>query len=45
MANINLIILFPKSFIFGISYMEPEPDFDYEEINLFLGIVQFQIQW
>ena len=45
MANINLIILFPKSFIFGLGYMEAEKNFEYEEINIFLGIIQFQIQW
>lgn len=45
MADINLIILFPKSFLFGVGYMEAEENFEYEEINIFLGIIQFQIQW
>jgi len=45
MLDINLIILFPKSFIFGLGYMEAEENFEYEEINIFLGIIQFQIQW
>tara|TARA_R110001592_G_scaffold14653_1_gene65338 strand:- start:20688 stop:20831 length:144 start_codon:yes stop_codon:yes gene_type:complete len=43
--ELNIIVLFPKSFIFGLGYMEPEPDFEYEEINLFLGIIQIQIRW
>ena len=43
--EINIIVLFPKSFLFGIGYMEPEKGFEYEEINLYLGIVQLQIRW
>ena len=45
MTNINLIILFPKSFLLGVGYMEAEENFEYEEINIFLGLVQLQIQW
>tara|TARA_R110000787_G_scaffold11896_1_gene38820 strand:+ start:664 stop:801 length:138 start_codon:yes stop_codon:yes gene_type:complete len=45
MADINLIILFPKSFIFGVGYMEAEENFEYEEINIFLGVIQIQFQW
>ena len=41
----NIIILFPKSFLIGISYLEPEPKFDYEEVNIFLGILQIQIRY
>tara|TARA_R110000772_G_scaffold114337_4_gene218728 strand:- start:332 stop:466 length:135 start_codon:yes stop_codon:yes gene_type:complete len=43
--DLHLIILFPKSFIFGVGYMEPEKDFEYEEINIFLGILQIQVRW
>tara|TARA_R110000787_G_scaffold270565_1_gene377553 strand:+ start:93 stop:230 length:138 start_codon:yes stop_codon:yes gene_type:complete len=45
MFDIKLIVLFPQSFIFGVGYMEAEENFEYEEINIFLGIIQFQIQW
>jgi hypothetical protein len=45
MTDINFIILFPKSFIFGIGYMEAQPNFEYEEINIFLGIIQLQFKW
>tara|TARA_R110000744_G_scaffold337897_2_gene443045 strand:- start:89 stop:253 length:165 start_codon:yes stop_codon:yes gene_type:complete len=41
----NIIILFPKSLLFGIGYMEEEEGFEYQEINLFFGIVQIQIRW
>ena len=41
----NIIVLFPKSFIFGLGYMEPETDFEYEEVNFFFGIIQIQIRW
>lgn len=43
--QLSLIILFPKSFLFGISYMPPEKNFDYEEINVFLGIIQIQYRF
>ena len=41
----NIIVLFPKSLLFGIGYMEPEEGFEYEEINLYFGIIQIQIRW
>ena len=43
--ELNIIVLFPKSFIFGIGYMEAEEGFEYEEINFFFGIIQMQIRW
>lgn len=43
--ELNIVILFPKSFIFGIGYMEAEENFEYEEINIFLGIIQLQYRW
>ncbi len=45
MTELNIIILFPKSFLLGIGYMEPEENFEYEEINIFLGLIQIQIRW
>lgn len=43
--DISLIILFPKSFLFGIGYMSAEKGFEYEEINVYLGIIQIQYRW
>lgn len=43
--ELNIIILFPKSFLLGVQYMEPEDGFEYDEINIFLGIVQLQYRW
>lgn len=43
--ELNFIVLFPKSFLLGIGYMEPEPKFEYEEINFYLGIIQIQYRW
>jgi hypothetical protein len=43
--ELNIIILFPKSFLLGVQYMEPEDGFEYEEINVFLGILQLQYRW
>lgn len=43
--ELSFIILFPKSFLFGIGYMAPEKNFEYEEINVYLGIIQIQYRW
>lgn len=43
--ELTLIILFPKSFKIGIEYLDAEPKFDYEEINIFLGIIQLQYKF
>lgn len=43
--ELSFIILFPKSFLIGVGYMAPEPKFEYEEINIYLGIIQIQYRW
>jgi hypothetical protein len=41
----GIIVLFPNQFLFGVSYLPPEGDFKYEEINIYLGIIQIQYRW
>ena len=43
--QLNFIVLFPKSFLLGVGYMEPEEGFEYEEINIYLGVIQIQYRW
>ena len=46
--NINLIILAPTAFMLGFQYYEPsktQEKFNFNELNIYLGIIQFQIQW
>lgn len=46
--NINLIILAPTAFMLGFQYYEPsktQEQFNFNELNIYLGIIQFQIQW
>jgi len=41
----GIIVLFPNQFLFGVSYLEQEENFKYEEINVYLGIIQIQYRW
>ena len=46
--NINIIILAPTAFMLGFQYYEPsktQEKFNFNELNIYLGIIQFQIQW
>lgn len=41
----GIIVLFPNQFLLGVSYLEQEENFKYEEINVYLGIIQIQYRW
>jgi len=42
--SIAIISLFPTSFIFGISYYPKNNDYPFNELNIYLFLVQFQIR-
>jgi hypothetical protein len=43
--DINLILIMPNSMMIGWQYYEPEEDFDFTEVNLFLLFMQLQLRW
>jgi|TARA_R100000935_G_scaffold34169_1_gene54768 hypothetical protein len=45
MSEINLIILVPNSMMCGWQFYQPDKEFDYSEINVFLFFFQFQVRW
>jgi len=44
MMSIAIISLFPTSFIGGMSYYPKNEEYPFDEFNLYLFIVQFQIR-
>lgn len=42
--SIAIISLFPTAFIGGLSYYPKNQDYPFEELNIYLFIVQFQIR-
>lgn len=45
MWDFSIILLFPTSFIFGMSFYPETEEYNFNEFNLYLGIVQFQLRW
>ena len=43
--DINIILLAPEAMILGWQYHEPEENFDFTEVNIFLFFVQLQLRW
>ena len=43
--ELNIVILFPQSFIIGFDYLESEENFEYQEVNIYLGLIQLQYRW
>ena len=43
--DLSIILLFPTSFICGLSYYPADKDFLHHEINIYLFLLQFQIRW
>jgi len=44
MISVAIISLFPTSFIGGMSYYPKNEEYRFEEFNIYLFIVQFQIR-
>jgi len=44
MISVAIISLFPTSFIGGMSYYPKNEEYPFNEFNLYLFIVQFQIR-
>ena len=42
--SIAVISLFPTSFIGGLSYYPKNEEYPFDEVNIYLFIVQFQIR-
>lgn len=42
--SIAIISLFPTSFIGGISFYSKNKDYPFDELNIYLFLVQFQIR-
>jgi len=42
--SVAIISLFPTSFIGGMSYYPKNEEYPFEELNIYLFIVQFQIR-
>ena len=42
--SIAIISLFPTSFIYGISYYPKNDDYRFDELNIYLFLIQFQIR-
>ena len=42
--SIAIISLFPTSFIGGISFYPKNEDYPFDELNIYLFLVQFQIR-
>lgn len=43
--ELAIIFLIPEAFIIGLQFNEREENFDYDELNLFFGIVQLQFRF
>ena len=43
--EINLILLVPNAMMLGWQYYEPDDNFKYSEVNIFLFFGQLQIIW
>jgi len=43
--EINLILLVPNAMMLGWQYYEPDDNFKYSEVNIFLFFGQLQIKW
>lgn len=44
MTEFRIISLFPTSFIAGLSYYPRNEEYPYDEFNLYLFLVQFQLR-
>jgi hypothetical protein len=44
MISVAIISLFPTSFIGGLSYYPKNDEYNFDELNIYLFIVQFQIR-
>jgi hypothetical protein len=42
--SISIISLFPTSFIGGISYYPKNDEYSFDELNIYLFLIQFQIR-
>ena len=43
--EINLILLVPQSMMIGWQYYQPETNFEFSEVNIFLFFGQLQVRW
>jgi hypothetical protein len=43
--EINLILLVPQSMMIGWQYYQPEQNFEFSEVNVFLFFFQIQVRW
>jgi len=44
MRSFSIILLFPTSFITGVSYYPASKGYNYNELNIYLFIVQLQFR-
>jgi len=44
MRSFAIITLFPQAFICGVSYYPKNDDYQFDELNIYLFILQFQFR-
>jgi len=43
--SLSIILLFPTSFIVGMSYYGHDSKYRFDELNVYLFLIQLQIRW